>query len=251
MDLKMKGRKGIVTGASKGIGKRIAQGMLDAGMSLAFCARNQEDIDTVTKEWTDQGFKVQGTSVDVGDNESYRAWLASAADWLDGCDAFVPNVSAGGGKAEENWRGNFEVDLMGAVRGMEVLQPHLAKNNGSVVFIVSTAAVEHYPFVQPYNILKAGLIVYAKQLSQVVAKEGIRINCVSPGAVMFPGGNWEKHKVNHPDYYQSTLDSIPFGRLGTAEEIADTVLFLLSERASWITGINIIVDGGQTKRVSL
>lgn len=251
MNLNMEGRRGIVTGATKGIGNRIAQAMLDAGMSLAFCARNQDETDAVAKQWTDKGHKVQGTSVDVGDGEAYRKWLKDAAEWLGGCDAFVPNVSAGGGAEEENWRNNFEVDLMGTVRGMDVLRPYLAENNGSAVFIVSTAALEHYPFVQAYNVMKAGLIVYAKQLSQVVAKDGIRINCVSPGAIMFPGGNWERHKVNYPDYYENTVASIPFGRLGTPEEIADAVIFLLSERASWITGINVTVDGGQTKRVSL
>ncbi|QTD57274.1 SDR family NAD(P)-dependent oxidoreductase [Parasphingorhabdus cellanae] len=251
MDLKLGGRKGIVTGASKGIGKRIGNLMLESGMSLAFCARNEDEIVAAEEEWAGKGYKVKGTSVDVADAEAYKAWLADAADWLGGCDAFVPNVSAGGGSNEEQWRANFEVDLMGAVRGMEVLLPHLSKNNGSAVFIVSTAALETYPVVQPYNALKASLIVYAKQLSQVIAKDGVRLNCVSPGATLFEGGNWERHQKNLPDYYKATIESIPFGRLGSAEEIADAVVFLLSQRASWITGINLTVDGGQTKRVSL
>jgi 3-oxoacyl-[acyl-carrier protein] reductase len=251
MDLELNGRKAIVTGASKGIGKRIANLMLESGMSVAFCARNEDEIAAAEKEWADKGYKIKGTSVDVADAVAYKTWLADAADWLGGCDAFVPNVSAGGGRSEEQWRANFEVDLMGAVRGMEVLLPHLSKNNGSAVFIVSTAALETYPVVQPYNALKASLIVYAKQLSQVIAKDGVRLNCVSPGATLFEGGNWERHEKNLPDYYKATIDSIPFGRLGRAEEIADAVVFLLSQRASWITGINLIVDGGQTKRVSL
>ena len=140
---------------------------------------------------------------------------------------------------------------MGAVRGLEALAEPLVEKGGAVLFVSSTAGLETYPFVQPYNVMKAGLIVYAKQISQVLGKKGIRVNCISPGATTFPGGNWERHKVNYPDYYEATVAEIPFGRLGTAEEVADAGVFLLSKRASWITGVNLIVDGGQTRRVSL
>lgn len=252
MDLEMKGRKAIITGATRGIGNRIAQRLLEGGMDLAFCARNADAVADAEKAWTKRGFKVKGTQVDVGDGEAYRAWLNEAREWLGGCDAFVHNVSAGGGSdSDDKWRANFEVDLMGAVRGLELLEDDLAKNAGSVLFISSTAGLEVYPFVQPYNVMKAGLIVYAKQISQVLGKKGIRVNCISPGATTFPGGNWEKHEKNYPDYFKATIGEIPFGRLGTAEEVADAATFLLSKRASWITGVNLIVDGGQTKRVSL
>lgn len=252
MDLEMEGAKAIVTGATRGIGNRIAEKLLEAGADLAFCARDAEAVAQCEKAWGARGFHVKGAAVDVGDADAYRAWLAEAARWLGGCDAFVHNVSGGGGAGgDAKWRANFEVDLMGAVRGLEALEDHLAQNGGSVLFVSSTAGLETYPFVQPYNVMKAGLIVYAKQISQVLGKKGVRVNCISPGATTFPGGNWEKHKVNYPDYYNSTVAEIPFGRLGTAEEVADAGVFLLSKRASWITGVNLIVDGGQTRRVSL
>ncbi|QIQ87923.1 SDR family NAD(P)-dependent oxidoreductase [Erythrobacter sp.] len=252
MDLEMEGAKAIVTGATRGIGNRIAEKLLEAGADLAFCARDAEAVAECEKAWGARGFHVKGAAVDVGDADAYRAWLAEAAHWLGGCDAFVHNVSGGGGAGgDAKWRANFEVDLMGAVRGLEALEDHLAKDGGSVLFVSSTAGLETYPFVQPYNVMKAGLIVYAKQISQVLGKKGVRVNCISPGATTFPGGNWEKHKVNYPDYYEATVAEIPFGRLGTAEEVADAGVFLLSKRASWITGVNLIVDGGQTRRVSL
>lgn len=252
MDLELTGRKAIITGATRGIGNRIASGLLSNGAELAFCARNAEEVAECEAAWKEQGYRAKGWFVDVGDADDYRGWLKEAAEWLGGCDAFVHNVSAGGGSGDDGkWRANFEVDLMGGVRGIETLEPFLERNGGSAVFIVTTAAIEHYPFVQPYNVLKAGLIVYAKQISQVLGKKGIRVNCVSPGATLFPGGNWESHKSRFPDYYESTIAQIPAGRLGTAEEVADAAIFLLSARASWITGVNLIVDGGQTKRVSL
>lgn len=252
MDHEMKGARAIVTGATRGIGNRIAEKLLEAGADLAFCARDAEATAGCETDWTERGFRVKGTAVDVGDADAYRAWLAGAVHWLGGCDAFVHNVSGGGGAGgDEKWRANFEIDLMGAVRGLEALAEPLAEKGGAVLFVSSTAGLETYPFVQPYNVMKAGLIVYAKQISQVLGKKGIRVNCISPGATTFPGGNWERHKVNYPDYYEATVAEIPFGRLGTAEEVADAGVFLLSKRASWITGVNLIVDGGQTRRVSL
>jgi NAD(P)-dependent dehydrogenase (short-subunit alcohol dehydrogenase family) len=139
---------------------------------------------------------------------------------------------------------------MGTVRGAELLAPHMAASGGgSMVFISTTAAVETFAVPQAYNALKASLITYGKQLSQTMAKDNIRINVVSPGPVEFEGGNWEMIQGAMEKFYNSILRQHPFGRLGKPEEIARAVVFLASPMASWVTGVNLVVDGGFTKRV--
>ena len=158
MDLELKGKHAIVTGATRGIGLRIAQSLAKEGMNLAICSRNAEDVARTRDELSGLGVTVIGESVDVRDGEAYKAWLTGAADQLGGCHAFVPVVSAGGGAAEENWFANLEIDMLGAVRGIEALLPHLEASRGAAVFISTTAAIEHFPVVQAYNAVKAGLI---------------------------------------------------------------------------------------------
>ena len=250
MDLELKGKRALVTGSTKGIGRRIAERLLQEGASVAICSRHGDEVDAAVKELSDHG-KVWGGKVDVGDKTSYQDWLNNAADALGGVDLFVPNVSAGGGgAAEENWQANFDLDIMGTVRGCDVVLPKMAEGGGGAICMISTtAAIETFIAPQAYNALKAALITYAKQLSQAVLAQGVRVNTVSPGPIEFDGGAWQQIKAGMPDLYKGTVATQPSGRLGTPEEVADAVVFMLSERASWITGVNLVVDGGYTKRV--
>jgi NAD(P)-dependent dehydrogenase (short-subunit alcohol dehydrogenase family) len=153
---------------------------------------------------------------------------------------------------EDAWRANFETDLLGTTRGIDAALPALkASGAGSIVVISSTAAVETFIAPQPYNAIKAALITHAKQLSQALAADGIRVNCVSPGPVYFPGGAWEYIKNNMADLYNGTMAQIPRGSMGTPAEVANAVVFLASPAASLITGVNLVADGGFTKRVQL
>ena len=188
----------------------------------------------------------------MGDAAAYQRWIAEASAELGGVDLLVANASALAlGGEEADWKASFEVDLMGAVRAATALVPGMAAaGGGSMVFISSVAAVETFIGPAAYNALKAALITYAKQLSQAVGPHSIRVNCVSPGAIEFPGGVWDNAKRDMPDLYAATVKQQPTGRFGTVEEVADAVVFLLSDRASWITGENLIVDGGYTKRVA-
>lgn len=251
MDLGLKGKKAIVTGATKGIGRRIVEMLAAEGCDIAFCARNPEEVAETAAALGVHGTAIVGGVANVKDADGYKAWLAEAAEKLGGCDIFIPGVSAGGGAdGEKNWYRNFEIDLMGVVRGCETLMPALKKSgSASIVMIATTAAVETFMAPMAYNALKASLITYGKQLSQTVFKRNIRVNVVSPGPILFDGGSWDAIRASNPEIYQATVAQQPNGRMGTPEEVARCVVFLASEAASWVTGTNLIVDGGYTKRV--
>jgi NAD(P)-dependent dehydrogenase (short-subunit alcohol dehydrogenase family) len=253
MDLGLSGKNAVITGATRGIGRAIANLLADEGASLAICSRNQEEVDAAIAELSTKGVQVTGAVVDVADKESYQAWITSAGEELGGIDIFVPNVSAGGGNmSEEGWEANFNVDLLGTTRGIEAAMPFLEKSSAaSVVVISSTAGVETFMGPQPYNAIKGALVIHAKQLSQALAPAGIRVNCVSPGPVYIEGGAWEFIKENMTELYDATMADIPRGSMGSAEEVANAVAFLASPAASLITGVNLVADGGFTKRVQL
>ena len=251
MDLGLRGKKAIVTGATKGIGRAIVDLLAAEGCDVALCARSEDEVDEAVRAIKARGVEVVGGAVNVRNADEYKAWLEKATEELGGCDIFVPNVSAGGGMdSEKNWCKNFEIDVLHTVRGCEALLPHLEKSgDGSVVVISSTNALETFYVPMAYNAMKAALITYAKQLSQFVGKKNIRVNSVCPGPIYFEGGAWEMIKATNAKMYDATLRSMPNGRFGGPEEVARVVAFLASPAASIITGANVVADNGFTKRV--
>jgi 3-oxoacyl-[acyl-carrier protein] reductase len=251
MDLGLRGKKAIVTGATKGIGRAIVELFAQEGVDVGLCARTEDEVEDTVRELKQRGVNAVGEAINVRDGETYKAWLERTAQALGGCDIFVPNVSAGGGfDSEKNWSRNFEIDVMHTVRGCETLMPHLEKSgSGSVVIISSTNALETFGVPQAFNAMKAALITYSKQLAQHVGKKGVRINSVAPGPVYFEGGAWELIKGTMPKIFDYAMRQIPCGRMGTPEEVARIVAFLASPAASLITGSNIVADNGFTKRV--
>jgi 3-oxoacyl-[acyl-carrier protein] reductase len=251
MDLGLRGKKAIVTGGSRGIGRAIAEVFAEENVDVAMCARNYDELRITANELRSLGANVFYKAVDISNGIEYRAFICEAADALGGLDIFVHNASTGGaGHGEERWERAFQVDLMGAVRGVEEAIPYLEKSRcGSIVFIGSIAAVENFGGPGPYSAFKAALLAYANQLGQALAPKGIRVNTVSPGSIFFEGGPWHRVQQNAPAMYEAILKTIPFGRYGRPEEVARVVAFVASPAASWVTGTHIIVDGGQHKRV--
>lgn len=251
MDLGLRGKKAIVTGATKGIGRAIVELFAAEGVDVGLCARTEDEVEAAVRELKRRDVHVVGAAVNVRDGDAYKQWLEQTAEGLGGCDIFVPNVSAGGGfDSEKNWTRNFEIDVMHTVRGCEKLMPYLEKSgSGAITIISSTNALETFGVPQAFNAMKAALITYAKQLSQHVGKKGIRVNSISPGPIYFEGGAWELIKGTMPKLYDHALRQIPSGRMGTPEEVARIVAFVSSPAGSLITGSNVVADNGFTKRV--
>ena len=251
MDLGLRGKKAIVTGATRGIGRAIIEALAAEGCDIGFCARNEDEVLEATTALRLKGVNVIGSVVNVRDGDAYKAWLEKTATDLGGCDVFVPCVSAGAGMdSEKNWWKCFEVDVLHTVRGCETLMERLkASGQGAIVIISSTNAIEVFGGPMAYNAMKAGLITYGKQLSAFVGKNNVRVNTVTPGPIYFEGGAWEMIKGTSAKFYESTLRQIPSGRMGSPEEVARVVTFLASPAASLVTGANVVADNGYTKGV--
>jgi 3-oxoacyl-[acyl-carrier protein] reductase len=250
MDLGLSGKKIIVNGGARGIGRRIVEMAVAEGANVAFFSRHEALVSEVLKALGGKGPKVIGETLDMSDAEAYVAWLKGAAERLEGCDVFVHTASSSGAGATGDWELGFTLDVMGAVRGCETLEPYLeASGSGSVVMMSSTAAVETFIRPQAFNAMKAALVTYASQLSQAWGPKKIRVNTVTPGPVEFAGGNWEKIKAAMRPFYDAQQGTIPLGRLGSPDDVAPAVLFLASPLAGYITGANLVIDGGYTKRV--
>ncbi|MDJ0785370.1 MAG: SDR family oxidoreductase [Myxococcota bacterium] len=249
MDLGLDGKRVLVTAASRGIGLATAQVFADHGCDVAICARGEAALTEAAKDLESRGARVFSQSVDVADADALKTFVTAAGEALGGLDILVANASAGGGPGEAAWQANFDIDVMGAVRCVDAALPFLRESDaGSVVFIGSTAALEFLGIPQAYNAMKAALIAHASDLSQSLAGQGIRVNTVSPGPVYFEGGNWEMIQQAMPAMYERALAQCAIGRMGTPEEVARTVVFLASPAASLVTGSNLVVDGGFTKR---
>lgn len=252
MDLGLKGKKAVVSGATRGIGRRIVDTLAAEGCDIALCARQEDQVKDTVNALSARGIKAIGETVDVRDKEAYTGWVQRSGEALGGIDILVPNVSAGGGmeRGEQHWYDNLEIDVLGTTRAVETAMPMLeASDCGAIIIISTTAAVETFIAPMPYNAMKAGLLTYCSQLSQMVAGKGIRVNAVSPGPIYFEGGAWDYIKNNMPDFYNGMLAKCPMGRMGTPEEVANVVCFLASPAASWVTGQNVLIDGAFTQRV--
>ena len=250
MDLGLAGKKVAITGGSRGIGRAIAARMLAEGATVSICARGQEGVDEALESLGDG---VVGMAVDVGDGDALRSWIEWSAEQLGGLDAFIANASGGGGGTDDKrFDDNYQVDLMGLVRGSQAAEPHLeASGEGAILMISTTAALEHFgPGPSSYMSLKAAATAYAAGLAQTLAAKGIRVNTISPGPIFFDNGPWDRIKAGVPEFYEATVAGHPSGRMGSPDEVANVAAFLCSPAASWVTGTNVVVDGGYTKRIN-
>ncbi|MBX9605052.1 MAG: SDR family oxidoreductase [Gammaproteobacteria bacterium] len=254
MDLELEGKRVIVTGATRGIGRAIAERFVREGAAVGICARKADEVERAVAELQAlNGGRavVCGGAADVGNRGSVETWVAICAAALGGIDIVVANVSALAGMPNEDaWRAGMEFDMLGTVRTIEAAMPHVEKSSaGAFVAVSSTAALEAFGGPRPYNAIKAAVINYMSNLATSLAPKQIRANTVSPGTIYFDDGVWGQRKRDMPEIYAAALAQNPMGRMGTPAEVANAVVFVASPAASFITGANLVVDGGFTRRV--
>ena len=246
MQLDLNGRNAVIAGGSRGIGRSIALAFARAGANVSICARGESALRATEAELRHCGHTVHAVTCDLGDEPSVTKYVTAAAHALGGIDVLVNNASGFGASDDEaGWAASINVDLMAPVRASYAALPFLEKSRGSIIHISSISGLKPSPRTPPYGALKAALIQYTLSQAAQLAAKHIRVNCIAPGSIEFPGGSWERRKTTDPKLYNDVLGRIRFGRLGTPQEVANVALFLASSAASWVTGQTIAVDGGQ------
>ncbi|MCP4754119.1 MAG: SDR family oxidoreductase [Proteobacteria bacterium] len=255
MDLKLKGKRALVTGGSRGIGRAIAETLANEGCHVSICARKADRLNETVQALKAKGVSAFGSAVDVTDDAAVKNWVAEAAEQLGGIDIMVSNVGAMAiGADRDSWQKNLDVDVFGLVSMVEAGLPILEKSVGetgdaSIVVIGSTASVAA-PNPSAYGAIKGALVHYVKGLAKQYAAQHIRANVVSPGMVYFEGGIWHKTEQHAPDFFKMSMARNPMGRMATPQDIADATVFLASPCSSYTTGVNLTVEGGLTERVN-
>jgi 3-oxoacyl-[acyl-carrier protein] reductase len=221
------------------------------GCNVSICGRTEETIAATRTELERYGVKIHGVAADVTAPGEVERFVEESAAALGGVDHIVANVGGASGQGlldstPEDWARTFELNLFHAVRAIRAAVPHMVKRGGgSAVTISSISGWKPAPRAQ-YGAAKAGEIFLAGALAWELGPQRIRVNTLSPGSIIFPGGGWERFREETPERFaEFEQREFPLGRLGTPEEIANVAAFLLSDSASWINGANIAVDGAQ------
>jgi 3-oxoacyl-[acyl-carrier protein] reductase len=251
MDLGLGGSRALITGGSRGIGFAVADALASEGAAVAIVARYADGLAAAARELGRHEGQVTTVAADVTDTAMLDRAVSESAEALGGLDLLVANVGGTiGGNLADAGPGDFTATFaLNAGHAAELIRaglPHLrAAGGGSIVIISSITGMRPAPRTS-YAVAKAAEIHLAATAAAELAAFNIRVNAVSPGSILFPGGGWDVFGRDNPEAFAAFLETqFPLGRLGRPEEVADVVVFLLSRRASWISGANIVVDGAQ------
>ena len=253
MDLGLRDKVAVVTGGSRGLGFFSARALAAEGARIAICARGEEGLERAAGSLRAQGADVLAVQCDIAAADGADTLLGAVGDRYGGIDILVNNVGGNRrGRFEEttdrDWLDIIELNVLAGFRASRGAIPMMReRGGGSIVFVSSVFGREKGgPGLSIYNTTKSALISAAGIMALELAKDGIRVNCVAPGSIRFEGGSWDKRVKADPDGMRAFVrENLPLGRFGRGEEVGDVVAFLVSERASLITGACIAVDGAQ------
>ncbi len=247
MTSRFAGTRVLVAGASRGIGRAIAEAFAAEGAALAICARGAEGVTEAAASLKRHGRTVVAEPCDLANGDQIDHWVATSIAALGGVDVLVSNASAAAmGSGDAAWQANFMVDVLGAVRLTRAAEAALTQSSqASVLYISSISGLGPSTRAPAYAAAKAALNNLTQSQALDLAPKRIRVNAILPGSIEFPGGSWEQRRTSDPALYNQVLARVPWGRMGTVEEIAQPALFLASSAAQWITGQTLAIDGGQ------
>ncbi len=241
------GKKVVVCGGSRGIGKAIALGFAASGAGVSICARSAPALEAARQELAQHGHTAHAQTCDLADAAAVASYVAAAGEALGGIDVLVNNASGFGmGDDEAGWAAGLQVDVMAMVRASHAALPLLLQAKGaSIIHISSISGLRPSTRSPAYGAVKAAMMHYTTSQAAMLARKGVRVNCIAPGSIEFDGGVWDQRRIQGDPLYANVLKGIPFGRMGRPEEVAEVALFLASDHARWVTGQTLAVDGGQ------
>jgi 3-oxoacyl-[acyl-carrier protein] reductase len=263
MDLQLAGKTAIVTGSSRGLGLASAMALAAEGCRVCLCARGADALNRALAEVNAVGAAAQDFSAgapmhvavqaDLAEPSGAEKVMSAAIEAFGGIDVLVNNVATAKGSdivntADAEWQDAFDQTLYPAIRMSRLVVPHMRRRGGGAIIMIASIWGRESGGRMVYNAVKAAEISLAKAMAQQLAKDGIRVNSVAPGSILFPGGSWDaRQKADPAGIAEFVRHELPFGRFGRAAEVGDVVAFLASPRASWISGASVTVDGCQSR----
>jgi len=255
MDLGLVGKVAVVTGSSRGLGLASATALVDEGCRVVVCARGADGLERARQALVERGGveAVEAVAADVSTVQGISAVIDRAVERFGGLDILVNNVGLARGSTlvettDAEWQEAMNQTLFPAIRASRLAVPHMRRRGGGAIIMIASIYGRESGGRMTYNAVKAAEISLAKSIAQQLARDGIRVNSVAPGSILFPGGSWHRRQQEDPAGIAAFVErELPFGRFGRPEEVGAVVAFLASPRASWISGASVPVDGCQSR----